>query len=464
MELLAKQLASTVRQGMRSIRITKKQLLIWVPLLGLASAIFVWGARQQSVLVNIDMSSTDQSAYMEDARKIANMRFQFVGGRNRMPLYPTLMSFFYTDGMSNDTFFAIGKNIGVGIGLLCLAVFYFLISQVAQPFDSVTATLVAAFTVFAYKAPYFQTEILFYTINLILFYLLLRFVKVPSTKLAILSGLIGGIGYLTKASVLPAIALAVCLVFVQAMFDFWMQWRNEADRPMLVLILKKFVYIIVLLGCFLLVVFPYIRTSKERFGTYFYNVNSTFYIWYDSWPEAVQGTKAHGDRVGWPDMPPEEIPSLQKYLNEHTTPQVVGRFTNGYKTLFSKNMTSYGYAEFLFIYLVISVALLIQNKTLQSAIHPWPLLFVCGYFIGYSLLYAWYMPIASGNRFVLSLFLPLLYLFGWFLSVAQSYKANLTLFGRQISASSFSPLILMYLIGYLIVIFPFRIATMYAGS
>ena len=34
------------------------------------------------------------------------------------------------------------------------------------------------------------------------------------------------------------------------------------------------------------------------FGQYFYNVNSTFYIWYDEWGDAIKGARAHGDRVG----------------------------------------------------------------------------------------------------------------------------------------------------------------------
>ena len=35
---------------------------------------------------------------------------------------------------------------------------------------------------------------------------------------------------------------------------------------------------------------PYLSTSKRVFGQYFYNVNSTFYMWYDDWPHASVGT------------------------------------------------------------------------------------------------------------------------------------------------------------------------------
>ena len=60
---------------------------------------------------------------------------------------------------------------------------------------------------------------------------------------------------------------------------------------------------------FLAVEYPHISNSKRIYGHYFYNVNSTFYIWYDSWDDVMQGTRVHGDRVGWPDMPEDQIPS-----------------------------------------------------------------------------------------------------------------------------------------------------------
>ena len=45
---------------------------------------------------------------------------------------------------------------------------------------------------------------------------------------------------------------------------------------------------------FLATVSPYLHTSKERFGRWFYNVNTSIYMWADSWDEVKQimsGTK-----------------------------------------------------------------------------------------------------------------------------------------------------------------------------
>ena len=257
-----------------------KRNLAFVLPLALIVALFVWGANQQAERVNTDMGSTDQSAYMNFAKRIAQAQFLYSGDRNRMPLYPALMSLFYKDGMSDQEFFERGKKIG--IGLFGSVVAFFVLSRVSKPVDALTGTLVTMFTVFAYKSPYFQAEVLFYTINFLLFYLLLSFVQQPGIRLAALAGLVGGIGHLTKASVLPAVLLAALLVLARGVVGLWRR-HYSADTPVIQASHSRFVLnhlcsVTILIGCFLFIIFPYILQSKSRYGHYFYNVNSTFYM------------------------------------------------------------------------------------------------------------------------------------------------------------------------------------------
>jgi hypothetical protein len=56
------------------------------------------------------MHGTDQAAYFNYAKKISRTNFKYLGGRNRMPVYPAIMSFFYKEGMSDQTFFEIRKK------------------------------------------------------------------------------------------------------------------------------------------------------------------------------------------------------------------------------------------------------------------------------------------------------------------------------------------------------------------
>ena len=69
---------------------------------------------------------------------------------------------------------------------------------------------------------------------------------------------------------------------------------------------KLIAALLVVSAVFLAVLSPYLRTNKRVFGHYFYNVNTTFYMWYDDWPQASVGTIKHGDGVGWPAMPADE--------------------------------------------------------------------------------------------------------------------------------------------------------------
>lgn len=447
--------------------------LTYVLMMAIALALFLWGTYRQATRVNVNMTSVDQSAYMEYSKGIAQTKFQYPGDRNRMPIYPGLMSFFYKDGMSDQDFFERGKLVGVGIGLLSLGVIYLVFRQIARPIDALTGTLVATFTVIAYKAPYFQAEVLYYAIGLVLFYLLLGLMRNPQPRSAALAGLVGGIAHLTKASVIPAIVLAALLLIGRGVFGNGGRQHDTPPsaqrRQRLRAVLQHLGYVAIFLGCFLLVVYPYIRTSKERFGQYFYNVNSTFYVWYDSWEEAKAGTRANGDRVGWPEMPEEQIPSLQKYLREHSPAQILARFTLGLREMRSRIIRSYGYAEFLMVYVIALIALTIQNKALRARLslrhgRPFRLLLILGYFLGYTLLYAWYTPIAGGNRLILSLYLPAMLMMLGALSDAQDHDSGFDLFGVRIAASIISPAVLLFLAAYVLVVYPLRISSMFGGG
>ncbi len=438
-------------------------VLLICPLL----ALFVAGGLHQAKSVNTDMTAADQSAYMRDAKNLRTSRFQHVTDRNRMPVYSGLMALLYRDGMTDEEFFAVGKKAGIVIAVAVLLVTYLILLRVANSFDAFVALVVSAFTVLVYKCAYFQPEVLFYGLTLCLFVLLVELVTKPRIPIAAAAGLIGAIAHLTKASVLPGLMICLFCLVVHLAMDLIRKAkhhgtpRREVVRPLLCAAAGT--------GIFLFVVFPYIRMSKLRFGHYFYNVNSTFYMWYDSWDDAVAGTRAYGDRKGWPDMPPDQIPSLRKYLREHSAKQIVMRFVNGADTMRkaiikSSGYTPFGYASFLLLYLCFVLLVVIQNRRLcgdllrdkSLAIR---LFFIVSYFTVYLALYAWYTPIASGNRFFLALFLPAIFSFAWLISYATEQGLHFSVRGRHVSASSVAPLILIALLAHLLLIFPDQIST-----
>lgn len=439
----------------------------------LAFTLFVWGAERQAQLVNTDMNRMDQDAYRDYTIKLAESHYTYTGDRNRMPIYPLFMSLFHQDGMAEEQFFALAKQVNIGLTVLVLGATFYLFRRYASALDTLVAVLVAAFTMFVYKAPFFQAETLFYGLSFGLFMLMLELIRRPRWPIAAVAGVVGGLAHLTKASVLPAIGLCVACLCLRMLVLFFQRRANanqdkSTERKLWRSVSEPLVCAVIFLVVFLIVLFPYIQTSKARFGHYFYNVNSTFYMWYDSWDEVKAGTRAHGDRTGWPDMPAEQLPSMGKYLREHTARQIGERFWQGLVLIRDMTFASYGYAFFLLLYLFF-VALVVWQNRVHFIRQFWHadrlilLFFVCAYFGGYLLSYAWYIRIAYGNRFVLTLFLPALFMLVWVLAYAQRQHQVLTVWRKPLPLTTASYGIACALVVYLVAIFPHQIATMFGG-
>jgi hypothetical protein len=390
-----------------------------VAILGL----YTYGAFEQMQDVNLDRVNVDQSAYMNYGRKLRESGYTHVGNRNRMPVYPLLLSRIYQPGMSDEAYFFRGKVFNVLLSLVVLAGVLWIFTREISKFLAINLVLVIMFGVFMYKAGYVQVELLFYGINFLLFVLMWRMLRSPhpTYQSAVVVGVVAGLAHLTKASILPGLLLFLGFGLIKWGVRTESARRRLPSQSLTATIrslqptLSSILAFLLVGVMFLIVVSPYIITSKRVFGRYFYNVNSTFYMWYESWEEASEGTKAHGDREGWPDMPASEIPSPQKYLHEHTLGQILHRFYTGGLKTWESVRTSYGYHIYLYVYGPVFILGVIANrKRVWTLIRrdSIPYLFLTAYFLAYGLLYAWYAWITWGNRFVLSQFTPLLFVIG----------------------------------------------------
>ena len=360
-------------------------------------------------MLNTNINSYNQSAYVRYARRLRESNYAFPGDRNRMPLYPALQSLLYREDMPDETLFLRGKYANVGLSIVLLLAITALLVRILPRAHVLNLGLVLAFFVFLFKAPYFQSELLFYFLNLCSFLLMCGLLRQPDWRRAVLTGTVLGLGHLTKASVLPGLVLFAAASLLKAAHGLWQRRRVavKSDDASLPARLAGGAFLVVLV--FLGVIYPYLRTSKRLFGRYFYNVNSTFYMWYDSWEEVTQGTRAHGDRKGWPDMPDALLPSPQRYLREHTVSQMARRIWDGLRHLEERSRQSFGYHKYAVIYGVLALAVLVaeRRKVLRVArANLFLLLFVLSFFGCYLVLYAWYTPIGRGDRFILAQFMP----------------------------------------------------------
>jgi hypothetical protein len=454
---------------MKSQSIDSLKRICIVSLTLLLLVLYLYGAVEHSKRINLDIARVDQEAYLSYTRSLYETNYNYVGGRNRMPVYPFLQSLVYDPNLTENESFTRGKYFNIALSAALLPCLFLIFRRFFSRLQVVNLLLITAFTVFLFRAAYFQAEILFYFLSFCGFLLMAWMLKKPGWKLGIATGVVIGVTHLTKASVLPGLALFILIFLAQSTYLFYsnLKYKTFSITESRNNFLMRLLSVVLVVFCFLLTVYPYISTSKRVFGSYFYNVNSTFYIWYDSWEEAKQGTRSYGDGKGWPEMPPEQIPSLEKYLQEHTASDIFERFFNGFEKVIAVAKDSYGYFKYLVIYLAIALFTTLVNfrhlKIPKS--QKFLLLFYFSYFIAYTLLYAWYTPIASGNRFTLALFLPLMFCLTAVINVNASERPQIRLAGRQFSGCDlFNLLVLGMILFELYPILTDRIVTTFAGT
>ncbi|MBW1885348.1 MAG: hypothetical protein JRJ58_17575, partial [Deltaproteobacteria bacterium] len=283
-------------------------------------------------------------------------------------------------------------------------------------FDSYVLTFIAGLTVYVYRAGYAQAELLYYGLFLLSFLLALSLLRAPRWGSAALCGVVMGVAYLTKASVLPLLA---ALVFWGMLASATKPSSGAAGRARL-----RTVAAALLVGMvFLLTVSPYLHTSKQRFGRWFYNVNTSIYMWADSWDEVNQVMTGSGDREHWPEVPEQLLPSPTRYLEQHSLADVASRLAAGFWTSELRHLLQkpFGYGKYLIFYSLIALTAAIRwreqvalvcikdGRWIQTG-------FVLTVVLGYLIAYAFYSPIVRGPRLVLSLYLPTMFSIFWMLS------------------------------------------------
>jgi hypothetical protein len=311
--------------------------------------------------------------------------------------------------------------------------------------QSVLLTLIAAVSLFVYKAGYVQPELLFYFLNYVSFILMGWMLVKPSLWLAAATGLALALAYLVKASILPALALFL-IVYIVQQFLLWNKERvirydsNASSKAGPGFLRYRASSGVLMVLVFLTLLSPYLLENKRLFGSYFYNVNTTFYAWYDSWEQAAEGAKSHVDDQGWLDMPPDQIPSMGKYLRDHTPQQIYGRFISGFQSEFAVLRKPYGRFNFPAIYSFVLLVFCLYNIRLSlklSRRYIFLLVFALAYFGGYMVMFAWFAPIANFfmGRFIYGLYLP--YLFSLFVALNKIVEEikYIHLGGRSIRAT-----------------------------
>lgn len=445
-------------------------LVVRVLLLLALGGFYVVAATEHARSVNTFKARGDQSGYLWDAQNMYSNwhggpnQPMLIGERNRMPLYAAFLAVFWTPTLSNDDFFDKAKQWNIYLSLGLLAVLAMIFAAYLPPIVSTNLTLIVAFGYFIFKAGYTQSELLFYFLFFVAFLLLweilTRRAGLKATLIrAVAAGGVAALAHLTKASLPPLVGifLAVCA------FNAFRRLRIEPPTS-----LKQMAAALAVGGAFLLVLSPYLRTNERVFGHYFYNVNTTFYMWYDDWPQASIGTIKHGDGVGWPTMPIDELPSASRYWREHTMGQILARIGGGLWDMVNRSYKTYWYLTYLGLYLGFTLAVALKRwRELHETIrrHREAFVFLLLYAVVHLVGIAFYAPVSGTGttRFLIAHLTPLFFVTSLFLARDPFRHTEWAVAGSRIGVRHFHlaiSLMLAFDIGFRI--WP-RLMTTYGG-
>ena len=121
-------------------------------------SLYLFGSIQNLKKVNTRMVLTDQGAYIDFTKKAYISGYTYSGDRNRMPVYPFFQSLFYNEQMEDQEFFIRGKYVNIVLSLVILSCLFFIFRKYFDLFHSINLLLITAFSVFIFKAAYFQCE------------------------------------------------------------------------------------------------------------------------------------------------------------------------------------------------------------------------------------------------------------------------------------------------------------------
>jgi len=390
---------------------------------------YVAGATMHAERVNWFKARGDQSWFLHIAQ-VEYRNWHGIGPpqmlrRNIMPLYPAYLALFYDPAMSDPAYFVIAKRWSIRLSLALLVVLGIVFARYLPALVATNLTLIVAFGYWVFKAGYAQPELLYYFLLFLTFlcccHLLRERRPGPSAALAAATGVLAALTHLTKAAMPPFLGVFA----VAYLFGEWVRWREarsaaaDARREGLRRTAWRLVAASLLIASFLALLFPYISTSKRVFGRYFYNANTTFYVWYDTWGEAGADMKDAGAELEWPRRPAEDLPGPARYWRTHTVDQIAQRLLDGFRNMVDRSYHTYWYYPFLLLYAGYAGALIAANRRAFLALlrrHAAAALFMALYAVVFLFASAFYNPIsATGtSRYLIAHLTPLFFVLAYF--------------------------------------------------
>lgn len=348
----------------------------------------------------------DELAYISHVETIVESpNYYYLGDRNRMPLFNYFLFSFYLIKLPDVDLYRVYQLANIFFTSVfsiwyCVKIKKFFKTSLAY-FSCIVFTIFIP--VFSYIHDVL-VEPIFYVSFGLLFIFFIELLNELNFRNSIKFGAICLVVYSLKATGFFLLIISILFLITKKIVE---------DKKISFLELSK---IFSSLLFFLLLASPYLYENYINYNKQiFYNVNSTFYVWYDTWEEVENGTKLYGDRVGWPKMPEEEIPSFSKYVESHSLKDIINRFTKGYTNILKYYFSINEFTGSLTLSLVILLLhLKIRMKKVDKMV-VFEKTKLWTYYLSFISLFiltstAWYQLTSSVQRFSILIFVPLYFL------------------------------------------------------
>ena len=368
----------------------------------------------------------DQTIYLEHAAAWKRDGVRHTFPRQHMPGYGALLAPFMRADEGITDFFWRGKTIAITLSLAAwLALIPVL--RLALPWtESILIFLAAGFLLFVFRAGYYQPELLFNTLFLLSLILLLKMLAHPRLGLAVAAGAAFAATHALKASMSAALGLFIAASAVRfLMTGLRGQWRLAATGLAIAAVVP---------AVFLSLLSPYLVTSKQNFGSYFFSAHTRYHMWVDTHEasRALVAMKVESQRPGldetrlrnnaedyeanrphFDDWREHGLPSPARYFREHSLRQVAATWLDTADRQLDRIKRDYlGLTRFLhgLVGALIAACVLNWRETARLVRRHWLVIgtylaFVGGYFV----VYVFYAKIGMGPRLILTLAMPVIF-------------------------------------------------------
>ena len=286
------------------------------------------------------------------------------------------------------------------------------------------------------RATYFQPEPLFYIFFFLTWVGCLLLLRSNPLWLYLVTGLCAGIAYMAKGAVTPLLLAFVAVTGYRFVVGVLLpahlggglhrvgspfSWRNH------------FLGLLLVALAFAVVSGPRLHYSAERYGDPFHSYPS-YWMWMDDFEQGYAWMMNHNNAETLGALTADDKPSARNYLRERPWSDVTGRLADGTwaktgELLWPRTTTrradgprpwkrlldhrGWYLGGLLAVLAVAALMLRLTPRAPEAGREPMEgdagvmIIFVLGSAALYALAYGWYDPIGRGDRFMLSLYLPL---------------------------------------------------------